>query len=242
MFAKTLRIVSFALSIAFAGAASAASAHTAWLVKEAAPGTWLLQFGGHQGKLEPAIATKLRQLSAIDERGRPLPVKRATLGTTTRVTVGGQPSLIALHYDNGIHSRTATPGASVERPMNQVRGAVSAVNAQKYHKTIVRWSPVVTRPIGQPFEVTPVASAQPIAGEAMRVQVRLDGKPIAGVNIGFGEDNAEAVTDAAGIASFRPRPGANRLWAGKRIETAGNPRFTQLSYEYLLSFDARPSK
>jgi hypothetical protein len=41
------------------------------------------------------------------------------------------------------------------------------------------------------------------------------------------------------VASFTPVAGANKLWAGKRIETSTEPRYTQLSYEYLLSFDAR---
>jgi nickel transport protein len=161
-------------------------------VRDARAGDWVLQFGGHQGKLEPASAGKLRQVTAIDARGRALAVRRAVEGTTARVKVAGAPAMIALHYDNGIHTRTATPGPSVERPMNQVAGAVSAVNAQKYHKTIVRWAPIVTRPIGQPFEVTPLSAAQPVAGQPMRVQVRLDGRPAAGVNIGFGEDTAEA--------------------------------------------------
>jgi nickel transport protein len=117
-------------------------------VRDARAGDWVLQFGGHQGKLEPAIAGKLRQVTALDGRGRPLAVRREVEGTGARIRVAGRPAMIALHYDNGIHTRTATPGPSVERPMNQVAGAVSAVNAQKYHKTIVRWAPIVTRPIG----------------------------------------------------------------------------------------------
>ena len=147
--------------------------------------------------------------------------------------------MIALHYDNGIHTRTATPGPTVPRPMNEVSGAVSATNAQKYGKYIVRFAPVVTRAIGQPLEVIPVSAEQPRAGRPMRVQVRLDGRPVAGVNIGRGEDTASAVTDAQGMADFTPTAGFNKLWAGRRIETRNNPRYTQLSYEYLLTFDVR---
>lgn len=220
-------------------AASGAAAHTAWLERDAKPGVYRLMFGGHQGRPEPATPSKLKAVTAVDARGRPLRVTRTVNGADVRLAVAGAPAMIALHYDNGIHTRTATPGPSVERPMNEVPGAVSATAAQKYGKTIVRWVPVVARPIGQPLEVVPVSATQPRAGQPMRVQVRLDGRPVSGVNIGRGEDTAAAVTDANGIASFTPAAGYNKLWAGRRIETRDNPRYTQLSYEYLLGFDAR---
>lgn len=40
-------------------------------------------------------------------------------------------------------------------------------------------------------------------------------------------------------ATFVPKAGFNKLWAGHRIEQKDNPRYTELSYEYLLGFDAR---
>lgn len=233
---KRLFAIAAASGVLFA---TAASAHTAWLVDGDRPGIWRLMFGGHQGKAEPAVPAKLKEISAVDARGRPLKVSRAINGADVRIAVAGAPTMIALHYDNGIHTRTATPGPSVERPMNQVSGAVSATAAQKYGKTIVRWAPVITRPIGQPFEVIPVSATQPRAGQPIRVQVRLNGRPTAGINLGRGEDTADAITDANGMASFTPTLGPNKLWAGKRIAMARNPRFTELSYEYLFSFDAR---
>lgn len=218
--------------------AAPAAAHTAWLERDAASATWRLMFGGHAGKLEPALAAKARAITALDARGRPLAVRRTTTANGLSIAVAGSPALIAMHYDNGIHTRTGG-GPSVERAMNEVPGAISAVNAQKHHKTIVAWAPIVTRPIGQPFEVTPLDASQPRAGQPMRVQVRLDGRPIAGVKIGRGEDAEPTTTGADGIASFTPRPGFNKIWAGRRIETRNQPRFTQLSYEYLLAFEAR---
>lgn len=229
----------YALIATFALAAgSGAAAHTAWLVKDERPGVWRLMFGGHLGKPEPAVPAKLKEVSAVDASGRPLKVSRAVDGNEVRISVAGQPAMIALHYDNGIHTRTTKPGPSIARPMNEVEGAASATAAQKYGKTIVRWAPVVTRPIRQPLEVIPITAEQPRAGQPMRVQVRLDGRPAAGIKIGRGEDTTEAVTDAQGMANFVPTAGFNKLWAGKRIATRGNPRYTELSYEYLLGFEA----
>ena len=124
--------------------------------------------------------------------------------------------------------------------MNEVPGATSATSAVKYGKTIVQWGGVATRPLNQRFEIIPQATAAPAAGQPMRVQVRLDGRPVAGVKIGRGENTADGTTDAQGMATFIPRPGANRLWAGKRIPVSNNPRYTELSYEYLLGFEAKP--
>ena len=235
---------SFAILIATAALAvgSSAAAHTAWLVKDAQPGVYRLQFGGHEGKLEPANLAKLKDLSAMDSRGRPLRVSRVAQGTELHISVTGQPALIALHYDNGIYSRTSADSPSIEKPMNQVPGAVSATSAVKFGKMIVRWTPIVTQPIRQPFEVIPIDAAQPRAGQPMRVQVRINGVPAAGIKLGRGEDTADAITDANGMGSFVPTAGPNKLWAGKRIPTTGNPLFTELSYEYILSFDARPAR
>lgn len=230
----TIRLITAA---AIAALAMPVAAHTAWLERDAPSATWRLMFGGHAGKLVPAESTKAREITAIDANGKMLRVRRLGVGGGLAVAVDGAPAVIAMHYDNGIHTKTAT-GPSVPRPMNSVPGAISAVNAQKYHKTIAAWSPIVTRPVGQIFEVTPLDHAQPRAGQPMRVQVRLDGRPAAGIRVGRGEDDGQAMTDAQGIATITPTRGFNKIWAGKRINQR-TPRYTELSYEYLLAFDAR---
>ncbi len=232
---KSLTLIALGLM----AVSSAALAHTAWL--ESVPGqagTYRVFFGGHAGKLEPLDPAKARTVDAINAKGRMLKVSRTIDADGMLVKVSGKPALITMHYDNGIHTRTAT-GPSIPKPMNEVPGAVSATNAVKYHKTVVAWGPVVTRPVGQPFEIVPMDATAPRAGQPMRLQVRMDGKPAAGIKIGRGEDNAEATTDASGVAMFTPTAGFNKVWAGKRIETTTQPRYTQLSYEYLLGFNAR---
>lgn len=220
--------------------ASAATAHTAWLVQDAQPGVWLLMFGGHEGKTQPAVPAKLKTVTAVDALGSPLEVSRLVEGNEVRVVVAGEPAMLALHYDNGIHTRMARQGPSIERPMNEVPGAASATAALKYGKTIVHWAPVVTQPINQPLEVIPMTATQPRAGEPMLVQVWLNGQPAAGVKLGRSEEGADAVTDESGMANFVPTAGFNKVWAGKRIATSNNPSYTELSYEYSLGFEAQP--
>ena len=219
--------------------AAAAQAHTVWL-EPAEPGAWWVKFNGHNGVVESADPAKLRTVEAIDARGAKLGVTRASTAGGLKVTVNGTPALIAVHFDNGTHSRRAE-GPSVEKPMNEVPGAVKATRALKYHKTIVSWQGSVAMPIGQPFEVVPLGPAAPRAGQPMKVRVLLEGKPVAGVRLGEGEDGKEGApsTGADGVAEFVPRAGLNRLWAGKRIAVTDHPGYTELSYEYLLGFTAQ---
>lgn len=217
---------------------AAAEAHTAWLVPAGNTGEWRLQFGGHAGELEPSVPDKLKTVEAVNESGSALEVQRRTDASNVSVIVAGDPAIITLHYDNGIHSTPLT-GKTVEKPMTEVAGAVRGVNAQKYGKTIVRWAPIVTKPAGQPFEVSPISNAPARAEVPMSVMVWLDGKPAAGIKVGLSEDEVTATTDSQGVATFIPKAGFNKLWAGKRIEGSSDPRYTQLSYEYALVFDGQ---
>lgn len=238
MFAKSRQL---ALSTLLACCASNALAHTVWLEPVArSEGDFQVFFGGHAGKLETYSPEKLKKVDAMDSSGKALAVSRKVAADGVRLHVEGSPSMIAMHFDNGIHSRPPT-GPSVEKPMNDVPGATRATYAVKYHKTVVDWSPLVTKVIGQPFEVVPLSAQQPVADQPFRVRVLQDGKPVAGVKLGRGEEGtaADPVTDADGVAAFVPASGFNRLWAGKRIAVPGNPRYTELSYEYSFGFDAK---
>ena len=218
---------------------TAAAAHTVWLRSESGqPGVFRVFFGGHQGAIDPYDAAKLKTVTAVDAQGRDLRVSRAGGDNAVILTVEGEPAVILAHFDNGIHTRQPN-GPSVERPMNEVPGATGASHAVKHHKTIAAWgSDQVTRAMGQPFELIPQDTAAPRAGQPMRIQVRMDGRPMPGIRIGRGEDNGEAVTDANGMASFTPGAGFNKIWAGKRIPVRDHARYNELSYEYSLGFEA----
>ncbi len=230
----------YAIASALVLFASGTLAHTVWLEPVAGkPNDYRVFFGGHAGELEPYQPEKLKTVDAFDAQGNELAVKRSIDADKVYLQVAGSAALIAMHFDNGIHTR-APRGPSIEKPMNEVPGATRATYAVKYHKTVTRWSPFVTKTLGQPFEVVPLDAAQPTAGRPLRVRVLQDGKPVAGVKLGRGEEGSaqDPVTDAQGIAAFVPTRGFNKLWAGKRIPVTDNPRYSELSYEYLFGFHA----
>ena len=121
-------------------------------------------------------------------------------------------------------------------PMDQNPGAVRGVHARKFHKTVVRWGAVMQKPLGQMFEVVPLQGQSPHAGQPLRLQVLLHGKPQSGVRLSWGEKGSPTMTDAQGLATMTPAVGSNTLQAILRQPVQGDPRTTENSYEYLLRF------
>ncbi|TXK65685.1 DUF4198 domain-containing protein [Alkalisalibacterium limincola] len=233
------RLISTTVGLAALALASSPSvlAHTIWLEPLAErQHTWEVFFGGHGGETNAFDADRIGQVRALHADGHDVPTELTREGERVFIGIAPGTAMVTLHFDNAIHTRTSH-GPSVRAPMTEVEGAVSAVNAQKYHKTILDWeSDVILTPVGQAMEVLPTRLQAPRAGEPLRVQVLIDGEPAAGVRIGRGEDTGEGVTDATGVAEFIPEVGFNKLWAGKRMEVDDEPRYTQLSYEYSLVF------
>lgn len=223
------------LAVALA-ATPVAWAHNVWLEPDAAGG-YLVQFGGHAGQRESFDAAKLKSVQAFDRRGRPIDVAVVPVAGGVRVQPARQAALLAAHFDNGIFSRV-DDGPMLEKPMDQQPGATSGVHALKYHKSIIQWGVVAKRPLGQPFEVVPLAHETPHAGQPLRVQVLLDGKPAEGIRLSWGEQGTPVTTAADGTATVTPVAGPNQLTAIRRAPVEGDARFTSLSYEYLLAFPA----
>ncbi|MFV0476713.1 MAG: DUF4198 domain-containing protein [Parahaliea sp.] len=213
-------------------------AHTVWLEPLGdTKGSYQVLFGGHAGKLETLEYDKLKSVIAIDNDGN---TSALVVNEQAHLQVPANTTLVSIHYDNGFWSRDAM-GQSINKPMNEVSGADSATLALKYHKTIVNWNARTNQAIGQPFEVVPLNKEQPVAGQPVKLQVLVDGQPAAGIALGHGEEGNIATTNNDGIAEFTPSSGFNRVWAGQRLPVNAATH-TELSYEYLLGFEALPAQ
>ena len=155
-----------------------------------------------------------------------------------RVKPDAKAALIAVELDNSYFSSARPEGEMLPLPMDKNPGAVRGVHARKFHKTVVQWGAVMQKPLGQMFEVVPLQGQAPHAGQPLRLQVLLDGKPQAGVRLSWGENGSPAMTDAQGQALMTPAAGNNTLQAILRQPVQGDARTTQNSYEYLLRFAA----
>ena len=247
-FTATRVALTLSLFLTAIAASGIAQAHTVWLADGDASGHYLLLFGGHEGRTEPYDAAKLGALQAFDARGQALGGAQAARVAGSAGFVPGRAgplrveapgaAMLTVSFDNGFWSK-GPDGRSVNRPMNEVPGAVSGTHAMKFHKRILTWSVASARPVGQPFELLPRSADAPAAGEPLALQVLIDGRPAPGIWLAFGEAGRGAQTDAQGIASLPTRPGRNTIWAGRRTPVQGDPATTELSIEYSLVFDAR---
>lgn len=227
------------LAVLLLTACAQAGAHTVWLEADTArAGDYRVMFGGHAGKTESYDATKLGAVAAFDAAGKPIALNRKDAADGVRLSPAARPTLLTVTFDNGFWSKTPK-GKSVNQPMTEVPGALSGVHAIKFHKTIIQWTDSISQAVGQPFELVPVSTAAPRAGQPLQLRVLIDGKPAAGIKLAFGEEGEDAVSDAQGLASIVVRPGTNRLWAGQRQNVQGDPRLTERSVEYSLIFTAQ---
>lgn len=219
---------------ALALAMGTAQAHNVWLVPDA-QGAYLVQFGGHEGKLEEVQADKLTSVTAYDRRGRRIDVSTKAAADGVRVTPTREPAMLAAEFDNGFFSKTDS-GPMVNKPMDQNPGATSGVHAMKFHKTVLQWGLIARKELGQTFEIVGTDSKDPVAGKPLKVKVLKDGKPLAGARLSIGEDGTPVTSAADGTATVTPVEGRNQLLAIIRIPVQGDPKTTQRSYEYLFAF------
>ena len=210
-------------------------AHNVWLEPDA-QGGYVMQFGGHEGKTETFDPAKLQRVHAYDLRGRELSCDVQSLRSGIRVKPDARAALIAVELDNGYFSSVKPEGDMLPLPMDKNPGAVRGVHARKFHKTVVRWGAVMQKPLGQMFEVVPLTGQAPHAGRPLKVQVLLNGKPLAGARLSWNENGAPTLSDAQGMASVTPSAGTNILQAIWREAVQGDVKTTQNSYEYLLRF------
>lgn len=225
-------------SIVYAQALTTAHAHNVWLEPDPS-GAYIVQFGGHEGKLETFSFDKLKSVHAYDRRGRDIAVQIQPAPGGARVMPAQQPAMLAAYFENGYFSKTAS-GPMINKPMTENPGAISGVYAVKYHKTIVQWGAVAKHELGQEFEIVPLQSDTPKAGEPLALQVLFKGKPISGVRVSLGEDQQVTHSDQGGRVVLRPANGMNQVLAIRRTDVAGDARTNSSSYEYLLAFPAHP--
>jgi len=222
--------------VAFGLTAQLSHAHDAWI--EAGEGGFQVVFG-HEGKLEPATATKIKSLAAVDAVGATLPLK-FDAGDSPRFTVSGQPTLLTLHYDNGFWSKT-TEG-SKNLPKNAVPGALSASHAVKFSKSLLAWNAAITKAQGQQLEIVPAAGEVPRAGGSIQVQVLWNGKPLAGAKLKSSEyagTDKDVVAGTDGKAAVPVVKGRNTIQVAHKLELPGDPRADVLNTSANLIFDLR---
>ena len=209
-------------------------AHNVWLenVKDNAQ-QYVVKFGHTETESYPQ--QKLKAVSWLDLQGKMHEAKWQMQAGEAHFSAPDA-ALVFMQFDNGIWSKLPN-GKYVEKSKKQAPDAVLSMNAMKVGKRILHWNDAALQAHQQEYELVPQAVAK--AGEKLAILVLYQGKPVANIKVGSGEDQPFVLTDEKGIAHFDVKAGDNRVWAEFTETGMDNPDYTERSIEYLLTFDAK---
>lgn len=196
---------------------------------------------GHGAEDEAYAPEKIKSVWAYDANGKGVPITVERLGDHVRLVPIALPAIVTVALDNGIWSK-GKDGKSVNAPMAQVPGALSASRSYKYSLAILQPHAripanlklaMVIRPLKDPTEVG--------VGNLLPVEVTIDGKPTA--NIALLDDyrgmaDASSVkTDAQGRANLVIRnAGLNIIAAQAKVPKTDEKDISERSLFTSLTF------
>lgn len=177
---------------------------------------------GHGAEDEAYAPDRIKAVHAYDGNGGKIAVTVERLTDHVRLRPMRSPALLTLAFDNGIWSKDKS-GKSVNAPMADVAGAVSASHSYKYSLAILQSPAKVPNDLKLPMMIRPLKDPQEIGvGNPLPVQVTIDGKPAAHVALlddyrGM-SDVSSVKTDREGRASIVIRnAGLNIIAAQARV-------------------------
>lgn len=217
-----------------------AQAHEVWL--ERSPLTtkiphYLIKFG-HE-TTEPYPLSKLTSVSQLFH-GKISPISPAFNkmdNNKGEAIIAVEGNIVFIEFNNGIWSKLPS-GKYVEKTKKEAPNAEFSMNPMKLGKAILSWSDgEALKAHQQAYELVP--QSEPVVGKPLAILVLKDGKPVKGIKVGLGEDKPFNLTDEQGIAYFTPTAGFNKVWAEFEEKVTDNPDYTDRTYEYLLTFEAK---
>lgn len=196
---------------------------------------------GHGAEDQGYSPEKIKGVWAYDQHGASVPVTVQRLGDHARLKPMAPPAVVTVALDNGVWSKNAK-GESVNRPMAEVPGAVSASHSYKYSLAILEPHAhlpdrlklaMLIRPLKDPTEVG--------VGNLLPVEVTIDGKPAQGIALlddYRGMSDASSVkTDAQGRASIIVRnAGLNIIAAQAKVPALNEKGISERSLFTSVTF------
>lgn len=160
-------------------------------------------FSQHAGEArvpyDPAIVSRV-VCSQQDARAATLePVRAYPLRVTAACAA------VLFELSSGYWSQTLTD--TVQKPRNEVRGALRGWRSEETVKRIDRWTPAAARPLSEGLELTLLEDPfQLRPGDKLRLLATWRGRPLAGAAIAY-DGAARGVTGPDGQANLRVRHG-----------------------------------
>lgn len=171
-----MRIACLTLAVIGAIGFNSAQAHDVWL--EPKHGDFELVYG-HVGELETLEPEKVRVIRAYSANGKELSVDTHSDKDSMKVKPASNPGMITVNYDNGFWTKVG-PSSWENNSKRHFPNYFEASHSLKFNKNLMAWSSDFSQPVGQRFEIVPLASPlKADKGDSVKLQVLYKGKPLA---------------------------------------------------------------
>lgn len=232
-FKKSLKITAITFLVCLA---LTVLAHDAWVEPVAGPIYRILY--GHKIP-EPFSPVKVTSVKAFDENKHPLQFSKIETKEGLSIkTSNSKAAMFALEFDNGYWVKVGKDSRNVRK--SEMPEGTDPSHPLKYSKTIITWQKWMTKPLGQRIEFIPVAiSGTPKADEQLRLQLLLDGKPLAGQMVENNSNEQGPKTDANGYVTVMVVKGQNRFATDHDIDQPNDPDAKRLSLTAAFVFMAK---
>ncbi|BCG23113.1 nickel ABC transporter substrate-binding protein [Pseudomonas tohonis] len=196
---------------------------------------------GHGAEDDAFKAEKVSGAWAYDAAGKMIPVTIQRLDDHARLQPLTPPASLAVALDNGAWSQTADK-QWINKGRDQVKDAVASIHTWKYSLAIYREGAKL--PTMERLRLVIVPQVDPLAvgpGKPLPVQVLMDGKPAAGIEL-FGDYRSDphtvsATTDAQGKAKVLVRnAGLNVIAAQATVKSDKDPEAEEHGFFTSLTF------
>lgn len=239
---KTSLLLAAALVLA---CVSAARAHDLWLEPDP---VGVKAVYGHAGEGEGAERSRLFAVEALAAGGKAVSLldgvkpSGKTMPPLALPPAAQGARLIAARYDGGFWVKTPTGSRNTNR-LN-IPDVLDSMWSRKFAKLILPGAGPLPGALGRGLEIVPLADPMALKpGSVLKVRVELEGKPLAGAALTYGdpakEEVAKVEADGTGVASVTLRPGLNLLRVSRRVPGSAPALAAEDALAATLAFDIR---
>lgn len=210
-------------------------AHDAWVEPTEGPVYRILY--GHKIP-EPYKPVKVTSIKVFDSDKRLLKFSKMETKDGMSIKTNGNVVMFALEFDNGYWVTVGGETKNVRK--SKMPEGTNPSHPLKFSKTIKSWQSWMKKPLGQRIEFVPVAfSGAPKAGDQLKLQLLLDGKPLGGQMVENNSNEQGPKTDENGYVMVTILKGVNRFATDYDIKQPNVPDAQRLSLTAALVFVAK---
>jgi cobalt/nickel transport system permease protein len=209
-------------------------AHDFWIEHR---GKDFLLIYGHGTQREAFELTKVKDVRAFDQRGKPVEVGREKKEKGLSLKPAEQASLLVVEIDDGYWSKTIYGWKNL--PKRKASRVVEAIRAMSYSKALLSWNDFVQKPTGNmKLDIIPLKNPFELkAGDSLPIKVLFQGIPLPGVTVEGSEHEKLTTTDKDGNAKFPLTRGGQLLAVIYKEPIKDDPDADFITYAATLTFE-----